>query len=332
MSSKPTHLRSALFVLTVTFPLTLFAAEQMAEIQAWLEKMQQAIHTRNYIGTFVYGQRDQLSSVKIIHRVTASGEQERLISMDGTGRQVVRNGNKVTCVMPDRKAVVVGKARPGKQFPPVFPLRLDTLTDYYTFTLSGLDKVAGRVTQRISISPRDKYRYGHQLWVDKETGLLLKTLLLNERGKPIEQFVFTNIKYVDTIADELLDPDLKRDEFTWYRDQDIEGDNPAKKMRGMLVSWLPPGFKHDMQKMQKLSTNTMPVEHMVFSDGLASISVFIEEELQHDPANLIGGSRIGAISAHGRSLGEYHVTVVGEVPHITVQKISDSVEYSGEND
>ena len=322
-SSKSSTYQSLLFLVSLALPVAAFAT-QLEEVQSWLEKMQHAAHTVNYEGTFVYGQQGQLSSMRIIHRVTSDGEQERLISMDGTGREVIRDGSKVSCYLPDSNAVVVEKSRPLKHFPPEFPMKIDDLKDFYTFSLIGDSRVAGHLTQGIKILPKDPYRYGHQLWVEKKTGLLLKTHLLDENSKPIEQFVFTQVTFLDQVPDEQLVPAMDTKQFTWYEAKD--SDEPADRDEPDLhVAWLPGGFKEDMKRMQKLPTGGMPVRHMVFSDGLSSVSVFIEEDMQHDPANLVGGSRMGAINAHGRSLGEYHVTVVGEVPQLTVQKICESI-------
>ncbi len=325
-SSKPVRFQSLLLSLSLTFPVAAIAT-QLAEVQAWLEKMQHAAHMVNYEGTFVYGQQGQLSSMRIIHRVTPQGGQERLISMDGTGREVIRDGNKVTCFLPDSNAVVVEKTRPTKQFPPEFPMKIDELKDFYTFKLMGDSRVAGHLTQGIKILPKDPYRYGHHLWVEKKTGLLLKTHLLNEQGKPIEQFVFTQVTFLDEVPDEKLVTAVNSQDFTWYEAKE-SSDKSEEQHPDLNVAWLPGGFKEDMERMQKMPTGGMPVKHKVFSDGLSSVSVFFEEGMEQDTSNLVGGSRMGAINAHGRSLGDYHVTVVGEVPHVTVQKICEAVSYT----
>ncbi len=323
-SSKSPRFQNLLVYLLLLSPLAAFAT-QPEEVQSWLEKMQRAAHTVNYEGTFVYGQQGHLSSMRIIHRVTPEGEeQERLISMDGTGREVIRDGGKVTCFLPDSNAVVVEKSRKLKQFPPEFPMKIDELKDYYTFSLMGDSRVAGHVTQGIKILPKDPYRYGHHLWVEKKTGLLLKTHLLDEDNKQIEQFVFTQVSFLDQVPDDKLAPAMDTQQFTWYESKD-KIDNADETEPDFNVVWLPGGFKQDMKRMQKMPTGGMPVKHMVFSDGLSSVSIFIEEDVQHDPANLMGGSRMGAINAHGRHLGDYHVTVVGEVPHVTVQKICEAI-------
>ena len=330
-NSVPVHFTSVLFVFVLGFPGVLLAGEHLQDVQSWLEKMHRATHTLNYIGTFVYGQGSQLSSVQLTHRASKFGEQQRMVAMDGTGREVIRDGNKVMCIMPDSKAVVVSKVRPDKQFPPVFLVKLNKLTPFYTFKLTGTGRVAGRKVRIISITPKDQYRYGHRLWIDEETGLLLKTHLLNTENKPVEQFMFTRIEYVNSIADQLLAPVNDGKDYTWYESSDEQNTGERKRV-GMNVAWLPPGFKHDMNKMQKLPDTALPVEHMVYSDGLASVSVFVEEELQHDPSNLVGSSNLGAVNVHGRTLGDYHVTVMGEVPRQTVHKISVSVDYTQTDD
>lgn len=329
MRNNSISIRYTTFFVTfiVCFPSALLAAEHLKDVQSWLEKMHRATHTLNYIGTFVYGQGAQLSSVQLIHRTSKVGEQQRLVAMDGTGREVIRDGNKVMCIMPDSQAVVVSKVRPDKQFPPVFPINISNLTPFYTFSISGTSRVAGRKVQVISITPKDEYRYGHRLWIDDKTGLLLKTHLVDRENKPIEQFMFTRIEYLNSIADQYLTPMNDGKDYTWYESSDGHG-TEKKNPVGMDVAWLPPGFKHDTKKIQKLPNTAMPVEQMVFSDGLASVSVFIEEELQHDPSNLVGSSKMGGVNVHGRSLGDYHVTVMGEVPHKSVQKISLSVAYT----
>lgn len=303
-------------------------ASDIAGVQPWLEKMHRAAHMLNYEGTFVYGQQDQLSSIRIIHSVSERGERERLISMDGTGREVLRDGDKVTCIYPDSQSVIVEKSRPKPNFPPTFPMQVGDLDKYYQVSLAGKGKVAGEPAQKILIRPRDNLRYGHALWVHEKTGLLLKTNLLNEHNKPVEQFMFTQIIFLDEVPEKALKPDINKDEFTWYKagsqvqpPEDTE-DSPWQ------VTLLPPGFKQDMTRVHQIPNNAMPVEHRVYSDGLASVSVFIEKSDDEDKDDLFGGSHMGAVNAHGRNLNGHHVTVVGEVPHATVKMIGESVQYS----
>ncbi|MDZ7805081.1 MucB/RseB C-terminal domain-containing protein [Thiohalophilus sp.] len=302
-------------------------ASDIAEVEPWLEKMHQAAHMLNYEGTFVYGQQDQLSSIRIIHSVSEAGERERLISMDGTGREVLRDGDRVICIYPDSQSVMVEKSRPRAKYPPIFPVKVGELNDHYRLSLAGKDKVAGEPTQKILIEPRDNLRYGHLLWVHEKTGLLLKTNLLNENNKPVEQFMFTQIIFLDDVPEDALEPDINKEDFTWYEASGNTQSDEAEQASAWHIATLPPGFKQDMSRMHRIPNSVMPVEHRVYSDGLASVSVFIEKDDNKSGDNLFGGSHMGAVNAHGRNLNGYHVTVVGEVPQATVKMIGESVHY-----
>lgn len=302
-------------------------ASETDEVQPWLEKMHAAAHMLNYEGTFVYGQQGQLSSIRIIHSVTETGERERLVAMDGSGREVLRDGDRVTCIYPDSQSVMVEKSRPRAKFPPTFPVKVGALDNFYRLSLAGKDKVAGEPAQKILIRPRDNLRYGHALWVHEKTGLLLKTELLNEDNRPVEQFMFTQIIFMDEIPEEALEADINKENFTWYEVDETRQQTENDRNTPWQVTELPSGFEQDMTRMHQIPTSIMPVEHRVYSDGLASVSVFIEENDDKDEDNLFGGSHMGAVNAHGRTLNGYHVTVVGEVPHETVKMIGESVEY-----
>ena len=298
------------------------------DVEKWLTKMHQAAHMLNYEGTFVYGQNNEMTSMQIIHSVDKKGEFERLISLDGSGREVIRSGDTVTCILPDKKVVVVDKSRPDSKFPPTFPLKIKELSKFYNFHFGKEGMVAGRTAVKLMIKPKDKYRYGHTLWVDAKTGLLLKDHLIGDNGKIVEQFMFTQINYPDAIEkNRLVSPNKSQNKkFTGYKAKDFK----SKKEPGKSMSWkvmkVPPGFVPGVKRHHKMTMSAMPVEHFMYSDGLSSVSIFVEKQMKHSK-NLLGGSTMGAVNAYGRAVGEYHVTVVGEVPHATVKMIGDSVEY-----
>lgn len=314
-------------VILLVVPVVVYADDHEAVTQ-WLQKMHRAAHTINYVGKFVYQQDKQLTLMEIIHAVDDEGERERLISLDEVGREVIREKNKVTCILPDRQSVVVEKGRPNLQFPPAFPMNIEHLRGQYRFILDRRERVAGQTAQKISINPVDKFRYGHRLWVDVDSGLLLKTHLLDEKGRLLEQFMFTEIEFMNEIPEEMLKPRVTGKNYTWYEADGEAHDEDHERLsdhHDWLVSRMPAGFIHDMQRDHNLANKTA-VKHMVFSDGLASVSVFIEKRKKQSP-NLIGASRMGAVNAYGKIMSDYHVTAVGEVPQATVRMISDSVQF-----
>lgn len=325
LDNAPNMINRLVTVIILIFPATV-VAEDIDHIQRLLGKMQHAAHTVSYDGTFVYSQNSQLSAMRIIHGADKKGERERLVSLDSTGREVIRDRNGVTCFLPDSNAVVVEKNRPPVQFPPPFPEKIDHLTAQYKFSLKGEEKVAGQLALKLVIEPRDRFRYGHELWIDKKTGLLLKTHLLNEQARPIEQFMFTHIKYLKQVPDKLFKPAIDSRKMTWYEATKNSAETEhGKAKRVWQITQMPVGFKRDHQGSHRMPTSNKALDHLVFSDGLASISVFIDDKKADD--NLMGGTRMGAVNAHGRSFNGYHVTAVGEVPHATVKMISESIVY-----
>lgn len=296
------------------------------DIEKWLAKMHHAAHMINYDGTFVYGQNNEMTSMQIIHSVDKNGEFERLISLDGSGREVIRSGDTVTCVLPDKKSVVVDKSRPDSEFPPTFPLKIEQLSKFYTFHFGKEGMVAGRTAVKLMIKPKDVYRYAHTLWVDAKTGLLLKDHLIDNNGKIVEQFMFTQVNYPEVIDKNRLTSDSKHKKFTWYKAEDSKASTKVKKSMSWKVMAVPAGFVPGVERHHKMTMSAMPVEHFMYSDGLSSVSIFVEKQMNKSK-NLVGGSTMGAVNAYGRAVGKYHVTVVGEVPHATVKMIGDSVEH-----
>ena len=312
--------------MLATFLTPVIVLADTAAVGEWLQKMHQAAHMSNYTGKFVYQQDNQLSLMRIIHAANKDGEHERLISLDDIGREIIRSRGVVTCILPDSKSVVVEKGRPAQQFPPAFPMQVENLKPYYRFSLDQQERVAGRLAQKITISPNDKFRYGHNLWVDNETGLLLKTHLVDERGNLLEQFMFTEIEFMETIPETMLKPSITDEAYTWHKAKTPDRkDDTENANSDWVVNTLPAGFRSDMKRQHHMP-NQKSVRHMVFTDGLASVSVFIEKHQPKTP-NLVGASRMGAVNAYGKLINQHHVTAVGEVPRATVQMISESVKF-----
>ena len=319
--------RYSLFVGLLFLPIVAsMAGEHDKTVQFWLNKMHSAAHTLNYQGVFVYGQHNQLSSMKIIHSSGEKGERERLISLDGNGREVIRDNKKVTCYLPGKKSVVVEKERADSQFPPRFPMSMTVIEQNYTLLLAGKGKVAGYSAQKININPKDNLRYGYRLWVEEKTGLLLKTHLLVNNGEPVEQFMFTQLAFYNHIPEKLLQSEQAGAIENIHKEDSMHEVHAEQKSttENWQVSNMPNGFKRDLQRMTYMPKNSMPVEHLVLTDGLTTISVFIEEK-QDSKDNLLGGSSMGAVHAFGRELSKHHVTVVGEAPFKTVKMIGESV-------
>ena len=288
----------------------------------WLERMVQATHNLNYQGTFIYEHDGHLQTMRIIHSAGEGGERERLVTLSGPSREVIRNGDTVTCILPNDHSVVVERSHAVRPFPITLPSRLEQLRHFYTLRLAGEDRIADLPARHIAIEPRDGYRYGHNIWLDEGSGLLLKAELVDEKGRMVEQLLFTSVEFFDRVPPQLLVPQTKGKDLHRYKRK--EEKDEAVHNSAWRVTRLPPGFQEEVHRRHYMPSLQAPVEHFVFSDGLASISVFIEHH-KKNAHSLIGTTRMGAVNAYGRLVGGHLVTVVGEVPPKTVKLVAESV-------
>ena len=295
-----------------------------ADVQQWLERMSMAARSLNYVGTFVYQHGGQLEAMQIVHAMDEAGERERLMSLTGPKREVIRDNQIVTCILGDRQAVYVNKSRPRTPFPVSFPTELMELEKHYTFKVHGEDRVAGHDCRVVAVNPRDRMRYGRRLCVHETSHLLLRSELTDSGGKPIEQVMFTDVKFPEHIDETALLPDFSSADFTWKQEPEQSPEpGDVKDDSRWKVFQVPDGFMLTDHSWHQLTADDPGVEHWVYSDGLASVSVYIEEA--HNEEKYAGVSHRGALNAYGTMVDGHYVTVVGEVPRETVEMIGQSV-------
>lgn len=296
---------------------------------ALLERMTQAGKELNYEGVFAYQTGKTLQSIQIFHRSDAEGESERLMSLNGVAREVIRSNDMVTCINPDGKQISVSRRPLGRGFPSDLPRRLRSATPFYDVTLGEEERIAGRITQELEIKPIDGYRYGYRLWVDKQTDLLLKSELVAENGDVLETFAFTAIETHIDISDEDLKPQTSGEEMTWHQSEPGKPTISADErlISNWETSWLPAGFSLVASQNRLRANNGAFVEQKVYSDGLSSVSIFIER-IKARHSHLQGGSHMGAVNAFGTIIHSHFVTVVGEVPATTVEKIGAGIQFN----
>lgn len=303
-------------------------ASAVEDARDWLRQMSEASQGLNYRGTFVYLHNGRLEAIQILHRAAEGNEQERMIALTGEAREVIRDNERVTCILPKSKSVMVDKSIPRKPFPAALPHDLDALTDTYEFLVAGEDRVSGLPTRIVVINPRDAYRYGYRLWLDKASSLLLKSDLIDADGRPVEQMMFTDMQILDSLPEDDLVPALQGKDYTVIDHADnnsgVEGEDSVRS--DWVVSGLPAGFMLTHHNRHSMHTAAGEVEHLVFSDGLATVSVYIEP-YQPDKQAPSGLSSMGAVHALAVRRGDYQMTVVGEVPRRTVERIEQSMQH-----
>ncbi|MGR9089930.1 MAG: MucB/RseB C-terminal domain-containing protein [Gammaproteobacteria bacterium] len=300
---------------------------QEPDATALVERMAQATEQLSYDGTFVYQRGAQIDTMRIVHRYDDGVERERLISLSGPEREVIRDGERVTCLFADDREAMVEKSEPRDFLSLGLDAPIENLVRNYTFTIAGKDRVAGRATTVINIVPREPSRYGYQLWVDVEHGLLLKSLILNRAGQALEQVQFVTVDIGEQVSAAALETQIVGSGFTWHTS--AEPENSAAEVvetSGWSVNWLPAGFQMRNFKVQTMSESDMPISHMVYSDGLAMVSVFVEK-LTATTEPMQGYSSMGAVNAFSRVAQGHQITVVGEIPLPTVRQIASSVAH-----
>ena len=297
------------------------AADNPEDAFLLLQRMANAAYQLNYSGSFVYQHGQTMETSRIMHLKDAHGEREKLVMLDGNRRQVFRNNDEVYCFLADDKTVMVDKRRVKRTFPALLPTQLADLQTYYEINLGGQERVAGRDSQVIVLTPKDAYRYGHRFWADNQSGLLLKASTWNERKEIVDQFFFSDIKIGAVIDPKDVKPALRGRKLvrsTGEGMKNIPIDN------GWEISAAPEGFKHMMALKRVLPGARMPVNHIVYSDGLSAVSIFIEPVSDKTAPGL---SNHGAVNVYTRVLADHQVTVLGEVPQATVKQIGDAVSF-----
>jgi len=306
----------------------------------WLQKMNQALATRNYDGTFFHLSEGRVETMRIVHRVRAGRVTERLQSLDGSGREFVRNNDELTCYLPDQHTVLVEPRSDKGPFLGSLPQFGEDVNEFYRIESLPAARVLGRPAKVIAVNPKDQFRFGYRLWLDEKTAMPLKTQLCDSRGQVIEQIFFARLDMPDSIPDSELNPAVRTEGMRWVR-QGPSHDGASAALSAFRASELPPGFHLTVAGAQTIGGATAPASHLVYSDGLATVSVFVEAPPAAVPGAADSGSaapaeppmqglaRVGSGYAFSTVVQGHQVTAVGEVPAQTVEFIAHSVKSTG---
>lgn len=317
-------IRGSAFIGLLLNTITAFAADTSA--LELLQQMANSLQNLNYRGTVIYSNGHNMESLQVFHQSGPQGERERLVHLSGEPREVLRSNDVVTCYMPEVRSVMVGQQSFGATLINRINGNAEDYKAYYRFKLAGEDRVAGKAVRKIEILPNDKLRYGYRLWLAKDNAMLLKSELLGSNGKVLEQFMFAEIDIVKNIPEALLKPSINGESFTWHKVSAKQQDKHATVHTQWRLARLPKGFTVSESSHRSMPNSEKGADHIVVSDGLASISVYIED-FGVESQGVIGATNFGAVNIFGKLLGEHHqVTVVGDVPASTVKLVADAVQ------
>ena len=311
-------LRHLLLALLISAAGTVPASASDSAPGEQLARMSDALRSLSYEGTLVYLHDNKLETLQIVHRVEDGQVSEQLVSLNGPVRTLTREKGNVTCELPESHPISVQGSGVGRDVLHARKIDLEAISDHYLVHPLGAARVAGRQTDVVGIIPRDGLRYGYRFYLDRESGLPLKTDLMGQRAEPIEQIMFTSLTLLSSEQPALA----SAGSFPEQTQADADAVDPESG------SWrfaeLPPGFSLVMRDNWSDSSG-QPVEHLVLSDGLASVSVYVETDPQE---GLEGGTRIGAVHAVGNRVSGHQITVVGEVPSATVDAVLSGIHHA----
>ena len=294
---------------------------------ALLKKMASASRRLNYSGTFVYQHSGQNETSRIVHFVNpAGGEFEKLETLDGPAREVIRTNDQVTCYLPDTKTVLIEK-RSTRRFPALLPEQLSGVADNYVVSVTGMDRVAGYDCRVVLLEPKDKLRYGHQFCAEAGSGLPLRSRTLSEKNQLLEAFAFTELRIGGSFSRDQVRSRYAARSKEWKVDHSALAITDVPADTGWSLTRQPTGFKKLTELKRSIAGRAGMVSHIVYSDGLAAVSVFIEPLPKARPVRSL--SHQGAVNIYIRPIADHMVTVLGEAPAATVMQIANSLEFRG---
>jgi len=289
---------------------------------ALLRRIYQATEKLSYTGTFVTQQGDRVESSRITRYAGPGGEVERIEVLDGTPREVVRTRDTIKCYLPERRTVKVEKRVDPRAFPALLPETFADLLRNYAVSRGESARIAGYDCESVVLTPRDELRYGYQLWADTASGMLLRARTFNAKGETVEQFTFTQL-VIGPVPREKLRPRHS------VRDWRIEYATVAPvrlEEQGWRFAAELPGFRKIAEVARRIGESAA-VNQVVYSDGMAALSVFIEPASRRAERVRPGLASVGAVHIYTREVADHVVTVVGEAPAASVQRLGNTVEY-----
>lgn len=289
-------------------------ASQATEVAKLLQKMASVPHTLNYQGSFTYQHKDNpsLQSFRIIHWVENGIEHERLQHLNGTEREFLRSGKAIGCESLGAQ-LLQGKVNP-------LGANLARMDQFYRFEIRGPERVAGREATALLALPLDPYRHSSLLTIDNETGLVLKSWLVDESARPLERYQFIDLDLTPDLASIQQQPAAKLQRAATPQ---VGECNPSevKQSERWQLAWVPPGFAFVGQRQVRDH-----IDMLMYTDGLTTFSVFIDAAAGAIPEGVASrGATLAVMDSLTYQGKNYRITVVGEIPVVTAQKIAQNI-------
>ena len=296
------------------------ALADASDPSVWLDRMGDAVRKTSYEGTVIRIRDGEAEALKVVHTFADGVIREKVIAQEGNGLEIIRNGNEVHCILPDRKSVLVEEWDDQSTLFSTLPSRDFRFGSEYDVSIVREDRVAGRQANLLAVRPHDGYRYGYRIWLDTETSFPLQTQLIGTDGAAIEQIKFAEISLNQEIHASALAPSYSTENYRWFNQSNLHVTRSVET--GWVSANLPQGFRVISTHEERMTDGDQYVTHILYSDGLANVSVFVAELEEGDSQ---GESNVGGSNAYSAIVGDHHVTAVGKVPAITVEQIATTM-------
>lgn len=315
------------FVLACMLASAAINLQAAAEADVWpiLQKAAIAAREMSYQGIFVCQIGAQTKSVQITHMYNSKGEFARNVTLDGPQRELLSQGSDLVIYNQKSEKVIIEKRRGQNMFPAILPTNLESIKASYQLRSGDMERVAGRQAQMLVLESKDDLRYSYRLWIDTEFGLLLKSVMFNSRNEVIETIAFSQIGLFNISGFDWFQPKIDTKKNYVMEDEVVTAaDNGSAAL--WTLKELPAGYRKVDQMIRMVHGNNIPVTHMVFSDGLAAVSLFIEPVKPKATTKTLH-SIVGNASYYSSVIDGYQITAVGEVPEATVAQIANAVVF-----
>ena len=306
-------------------------ASDVEQARASLERLSQSLRQLNFNTSFVVVKNNQAEPYHWLHGVmdteskdgeaTAKVELEILALLNGPRRDILRVGNTVSYIEPEYAPYSIASSQISGPIPAVFGRDISILDDNYHFVPVGKSRVLGRAAQLIRIVPKDAHRYGYWLWLDQDSGLMLKLAVVTRKGQLLEQIQFTHLEISDNVSENLKQlhiTDLPKVIELSAKDDDTQ--------LAWQVNWLPNGFNEIKSDRHRITSSKQAVEFMLFNDGLIDISVYVNPSQEKQRA--IEYAHDGATIVLSHVVNNIEVSVVGKIPLASAKKIVSSLSFT----
>lgn len=284
----------------------------IADAAIVLERIARAPMQVTFQGVYVLQQGEQRETIHICRVIEKGVVRERREALDGSPREMVRNGDNISLFMPKGAAPASFDPRNNDRlFPRLLADNVSDILASYQLRKTARERVAGVDADVYELEPKDQRRYPRKFWVHAETGLLLKATILGFKREVLEFYEFSQLALGEQVDRKQLKPV-----------------NPVKPMvadiasapASVAVKWeakgLPAGFRLMRQNWRVLPGGKQYVLQHLYGDGVATLSVFLEPVQPNAPT---GKVKQGALSGFGRVDGAYHIMAVGKVPTETTE-------------